>query len=320
MSVRSASSLIGLQVLSRGGTFALNQALVRLASPTAFGAAAIQFELVLSTILFLSREGVRTALLRAPPPTNAAPTFAAARRANTAFIPVVVGVPLALATALFYVRIASEEVHAQPTSSLPSPSMRCQPSSSCSVSPSTTCASPMLPRHSTNPPQRDDDAADRSPRACRGPRHHREEPRDIRRTHPRPPPGWLDTRSRRLCWRPARVPASSCSPRTPRCSARAICGQQSRPRASSHSLHVCHLLMAMIETKRINRGVLISMPKTVQLAGTLTVQSVVKHFLTEGDKLILAWLSPLRDQGGYAIAVNYGEFSLTILPPCDKPS
>ena len=114
MSLRSASSLIGLQVFSRGGTFALNQALVRLASPTAFGAAAIQFELVLSTILFLSREGVRTALLRAPPPVNAAPTSAAARRANTAFIPVIVGVPLALATALLYVRIASAEVHAQP--------------------------------------------------------------------------------------------------------------------------------------------------------------------------------------------------------------
>lgn len=114
MSLRSASSLIGLQVLSRGGSFTLNQALVRLASPTAFGAAAIQFELVLSTILFLSREGVRTALLRAPPPANAAPTFAAARRANTAFIPVIVGVPLALATALLYVCIASAEVQAQP--------------------------------------------------------------------------------------------------------------------------------------------------------------------------------------------------------------
>jgi Rft protein len=39
----------------------------------------------------------------------------------------------------------------------------------------------------------------------------------------------------------------------------------------------------------------------------MTSQSVVKLFLTEGDKVIVSWFSPLRDQGGYAIAVNYGQ-------------
>lgn len=39
---------------------------------------------------------------------------------------------------------------------------------------------------------------------------------------------------------------------------------------------------------------------------TMTLQSAVKHFLTEGDKLIISWFSPLHDQGGYAIATNYG--------------
>src|SRR6266404_6140359 len=38
----------------------------------------------------------------------------------------------------------------------------------------------------------------------------------------------------------------------------------------------------------------------------MTVQSVVKHFLTEGDKLLISRLSPLADQGGYAVASNYG--------------
>jgi hypothetical protein len=38
----------------------------------------------------------------------------------------------------------------------------------------------------------------------------------------------------------------------------------------------------------------------------MTAQSVVKHFLTEGDKLLISRLSPLADQGGYAIASNYG--------------
>lgn len=59
-----ASSLVLLQVLTRIVTFLLNQILVRLSTPQVFGTAAIQFELLLSTILFLSREGVRLALLR----------------------------------------------------------------------------------------------------------------------------------------------------------------------------------------------------------------------------------------------------------------
>lgn len=57
-------NLVLLQLLSRVLTFALNQGLVRLAPPEVFGTAAIQFDLIYSTILFLSREGIRNALLR----------------------------------------------------------------------------------------------------------------------------------------------------------------------------------------------------------------------------------------------------------------
>jgi len=45
------------------------------------------------------------------------------------------------------------------------------------------------------------------------------------------------------------------------------------------------------------------------LSLTMSSQSLVKHFLTEGDKMILTWFSPLQDQGGYALAVNYGQSS-----------
>jgi oligosaccharide translocation protein RFT1 len=38
----------------------------------------------------------------------------------------------------------------------------------------------------------------------------------------------------------------------------------------------------------------------------MTGQSVIKHFLTEGDKFLISRLSPLADQGGYAVASNYG--------------
>jgi oligosaccharide translocation protein RFT1 len=65
-----ASSLVLLQILTRLVTFLLNQALVRLSTPQIFGTAAIQFELLLSSILFISREGVRLALLRAPDETS----------------------------------------------------------------------------------------------------------------------------------------------------------------------------------------------------------------------------------------------------------
>lgn len=65
-----ASSLVLLQILTRIVTFLLNQALVRLSTPQIFGTAAIQFELLLTSILFISREGVRLALLRAPDETT----------------------------------------------------------------------------------------------------------------------------------------------------------------------------------------------------------------------------------------------------------
>jgi oligosaccharide translocation protein RFT1 len=65
-SLTSAKSLIALQLLSRLITFSLNQALIRIASPKVFGTAAVQFDLVRDTILFLSREGVRGVVIRIP--------------------------------------------------------------------------------------------------------------------------------------------------------------------------------------------------------------------------------------------------------------
>lgn len=47
-------------------------------------------------------------------------------------------------------------------------------------------------------------------------------------------------------------------------------------------------------------------PTIFHLSLTMTLQSIVKHFLTEGDKFLVSYWSPLKDQGGYAIAVNYG--------------
>jgi oligosaccharide translocation protein RFT1 len=38
----------------------------------------------------------------------------------------------------------------------------------------------------------------------------------------------------------------------------------------------------------------------------MTMQSLFKHVLTEGDKFLVSRISALEDQGGYALASNYG--------------
>lgn len=62
--LKTGRSLLLLQVLSRVLTFLLNQSLLRLSTPEVLGTASIQFDLISATILFLSREGIRNALLR----------------------------------------------------------------------------------------------------------------------------------------------------------------------------------------------------------------------------------------------------------------
>jgi oligosaccharide translocation protein RFT1 len=59
-----------LNLLQKLVTFSLNQCLINLTSPEVFGQAAVQLELLLSTVLFLSREGIRIATLRTLIPTG----------------------------------------------------------------------------------------------------------------------------------------------------------------------------------------------------------------------------------------------------------
>lgn len=117
--LNTLSQLVGLQLFSKAFTFILNQILVRIASPEVFGTATIQFELLLSTILFLSREGVRTALLRAGPSDVISgeknskkeikggeyleeKNLATELFSNTSTLPILIGLPLSLFTTLLY--------------------------------------------------------------------------------------------------------------------------------------------------------------------------------------------------------------------------
>ncbi|EKM51688.1 uncharacterized protein PHACADRAFT_261981 [Phanerochaete carnosa HHB-10118-sp] len=111
-SLASASSLVLLQLLSRVFTFVLNQALVRLVTPQVFGTASIQFELLLSTILFLSREGVRNALLRST--ANKAQPRQSALTYNISLLPVLLGIPVAVTTVCIYLFSSSSTTSSQP--------------------------------------------------------------------------------------------------------------------------------------------------------------------------------------------------------------
>lgn len=118
-SLASASSLVLLQLFSRVFTFILNQLLVRLVSPQVFGTAAIQFELLLSTILFLSREGIRNALLRASRISNADKDGTKSNDtetlvSNIALLPVLLGVPITILSAFTYIGASSESTRSQP--------------------------------------------------------------------------------------------------------------------------------------------------------------------------------------------------------------
>lgn len=105
-SLSSLTALVGLQLVSRLFTFVLNQALIRMTSPEIFGAAAIQFELVLSTILFLSREGVRTAILRVKTPGP--------KEMNLSFLPLAIGAPLSGVLAWIYVHNVQQSLRDRP--------------------------------------------------------------------------------------------------------------------------------------------------------------------------------------------------------------
>lgn len=62
---------MAISVVQKIITFALNQIMVVSTSPEVLGQAAVQLELLLSTLLFLSREGIRLAVLRQPVGTKA---------------------------------------------------------------------------------------------------------------------------------------------------------------------------------------------------------------------------------------------------------
>jgi oligosaccharide translocation protein RFT1 len=101
-SAKGASSLILLQLVSRMLTFTLNQMALKFISAETLGVASIKLELLLSTILFISREGFRTALLRGGNDCSDADKNEQ-KITNLAYIPTAIGLVTTILTCGYYI-------------------------------------------------------------------------------------------------------------------------------------------------------------------------------------------------------------------------
>lgn len=94
-SLLGASQLILLQLFSRFLTFLLGQCLLRFTSASTLGLAYVQFDLLTSTVLFLSREGTRCTLNRLSNNPR--------KVVNFSYLPIILGLGASLLTASLYI-------------------------------------------------------------------------------------------------------------------------------------------------------------------------------------------------------------------------
>jgi len=271
-SLSSISSLVFLQLSSRAFTFILNQALVRLATPQTFGTATVQFELLLSTTLFLSREGVRTALLRQR--KGVSPNLVH----NISLLPAYVAVPIPAALAVLYAATSSAAVRAQP---------HFHPSVSIyALAAAIELAAEPLYIRAQN---------------------------ELR----------VDVRVR------AEGAAVFFKTLVTFCGLAFASAEWALMAFALGQAAYALATFAVFwrfggrSTRYVLRKVTVEDhghktdqyfdPELLRLSGAMTAQSVVKHFLTEGDKFLISRLSPLADQGGYAVASNYGSLVARIV-------
>lgn len=275
-------SLILLQLLSRLLTFGLNQSLVRISTPEVFGTAAIQFDLVCSTILFLSREGIRNALLRSKETPGVRSGDVERQIQSLSIVPFQLGLAVTAAVCGIYLSSSSTDTTSQPTfhaslalyvlsallelaveplylralrSSPPKINVRVQAEGGMAIVRAMVTVARLLVL--------------------------KQEPLLGFALGQLAGAGWLAGRYvfeygdlRQLFWIP-----------TP------------KGWLVSHSSWTS---ADVIRQRRFD-------PQMLSLSIANTRQSVVKHVLTEADRIAVGRISPLGDQGGYAVAMNYGQ-------------
>ncbi|KAM5542072.1 hypothetical protein V8D89_004382 [Ganoderma adspersum] len=280
----SGSSLVLLQVFSRIITFVLNQALVRLVSPQVFGTTSIQFELLLSTILFLSREGVRNALLRASSQKTTDRGSTNPLVTNISLLPVALGIPTAIASALIYLGSSSVTTSSQP---------HFQTSVLLYVLAAffELLSEPMYIRTQNE-----------------------------LRFHVRVRAEGTAVMLKTITTFLVLVLASEDY---------ALVAFALGQTAYGLTMLVSFAIACRDNLNFIPKQVTVTVkdheekkyfePTLFNLSVAMTGQSLVKHFLTEGDKFLVSRLSPLADQGGYAVAANYGSLiARMVLQPIEE--
>ncbi|WWD01464.1 hypothetical protein V866_008408 [Kwoniella sp. B9012] len=274
--LRTARSLVLLQLLSRLLTFTLNQVLLRLASPAVFGTAAIQFDLICSTILFLSREGVRNALLRTksnPSGDDAAKDERQVKALST--IPFQLGLVISLIVGSIYIYSSDLTTTSQPDF-YPSLGMYILGSlMELSIEPV------YIAIHRSNPPRL-------------GVRLRAEGGMAIVRSVVTVTSLLgLGDKNALLSFALGQVAGAGWL-------------------VVIYLKEVKRDIKGLFWTDKIEEEDRFN-PHTVSLALANTGQSFVKHLLTEADRIAVARICPLDGQGGYAVAMNYGSLIARII-------
>lgn len=287
----AARALLALQMGVRLVTFVLNQLLVRTASPAVFGAANVQLELVLSIVLALARDGVRSVVMRRRD----------ARVHNLALAPVAAGGVLALAVGGVYTAwLAPQALWAAGGAAVP-------------LSVALYCAGALLelvaePLH-TYALALDEYVVLRVAMEAGG-------------VLARALVTVLLLRPAGLAWLQQVVPLA-----LPRGAAplALIAFGMGRAAYGGVLLAVAAIGVAYVRSWAAVRRALWPVAdapvdrETAALMRVTTAQALLKLLLTEGDKLAVAQLTTLEDQGGYALASNYGSLvARTLFQPVEE--
>lgn len=290
----SARALLLLQVGVRLVTFVLNQLLVRTTTPAVFGAANVQLELVLSVVLALARDGVRATVMRRRDQLRSVH--------NLALLPVVLGGIASVVVGYVYMRHLAPDALLVHGAALQS-------------SVALYCLGAMLELLSE-------------------PLH----------TYALALDGYLRLRvameasavlvragvavvllqPRGVAWIAALYTPTSGAPLAPEACA-LLAFALSRAAYGATLLVVAFVGVARLASTR--QAVATLLPardapldaETRELVVVTSVQAALKFVLTEGDKLAVARLTTLEEQGGYALASNYGSLlARTVFQPIEE--
>lgn len=278
----AARTFVLLQLGVRLVTFALNQVLVRTTAPAVYGAANVQLELVLSVVLYTARDSVRSVALRRPSHAHdlvlamvpVGALFAAAT--SWAYLHTLVPDELAAYGPALAVSVALYYIGAV-LELVAEPSLLCLVGQDAYVSVRVGM-----------------EAAAVLGRACAT-------------AALLMPPG-LDALARALVTCGIDAPPAAVS-----------LAAYGVGRAVYGAAMLCAALFGAMRATGLRRAAAAYVPRwaidgeTRQLALYTLLQSLTKQTLAEGDKIAVARLAPLKEQGGYALASNYGSLAARIL-------